>query len=449
MPHGLLTDFYELAMAAGYVAAGKHRETAAFDLFCRRLPARRNFLLAAGLQQAVDYLLNLRFSREEIEYLRGLPQLAGAPAEFFRLLADFRFTGDLWAMPEGTPAFAGEPLLLVRAPMMEAQIAETYLLATIGFQTMIASKAARIVAAAGGRPVIEFGTRRAHSPEAGVLAGRAAYIGGCVGTSNTETGFRYGIPVFGTAAHSWVMAFQSEMEAFRELQKLLGPSTVQLIDTYDTEEGARHAASLGRPLWGVRLDSGDLAQLSRSVRRILDQAGLHDAQIMASGDLNERRISELSAAGLPIDSFGVGTDLSTSSDESHLGVVYKLVEIETAGKRRLVTKLSEDKQTWPGAKQVFRYADRDVIGLQSECLSCETGDVEALLQPVIVRGELAGALPSAAEARQRAQKAIDGLPSPLRKLGPEEEPYRVEYSQELQHAAAEAREQAAHETKEV
>src|SRR5271166_5255209 len=204
---GLLTDLYQLTMAAGYFEAGKANEVATFELFFRRLPRYRNYVVAAGLAQAVDYLLNLKFTSEEIEYLRGLTQFRRAPSGFFDALRDLRFTGDLFAMPEGTPIFANEPFLTIRAPLMEAQIAETYLLASIGFQSLIATKASRIVEVAGGRAVVDFGTRRAHSPEAGVLAGRASYIGGCIGSGNTEAGFRYGLPVFGTAAHSWVQAF--------------------------------------------------------------------------------------------------------------------------------------------------------------------------------------------------------------------------------------------------
>jgi len=209
---GLLTDLYQLTMAAGYFESGKARETATFELFFRHLPRYRNFVLAAGLEQVVEYLTNLQFNDDEIRYLRSLPQFQRTSAEFFDALRALRFTGDLFAIPEGTPIFAGEPFLTVRAPLMEAQIAETYLLATVGFQSLIATKAARMVEVAGGRDVVDFGTRRAHSPEAGVLAGRASYIGGCVGTSNTETGYRYGIPVFGTAAHSWVKTFQPERE---------------------------------------------------------------------------------------------------------------------------------------------------------------------------------------------------------------------------------------------
>lgn len=431
--NGLLTDLYQLTMAAGYFQAGKAGERATFELFIRRLPPNRNFVIAAGLQQAVDYLLHFGFTREEIDYLRGLPQFARAPEEFFAALARLRFTGDLFAVPEGTVVFAGEPILTVRAPLIEAQIPETYLLATIGYQSLVATKAARLVNAAAGRTVVEFGTRRAHTPEAGVLAGRAAYIGGCAGTSNTLAGLRYGIPVFGTAAHSWVLAFESELESFRQLQRLLGPATVFLIDTYDTIEGARKAAALGKPMWGVRLDSGNLVELSRAVRRILDEAGLADAKIMATGDLNEYKILELAKERAPIDAFGVGTELATSADAPTLGVVYKLVELESGGAVRYTAKFSEEKETMPGAKQVFRFADHDLIGRSGECAGCDADGrpAEALLRPVILDGELVERLPDAHAARRRAAESLARLPMACLSLFTTEAPYRVEYSEEI------------------
>jgi nicotinate phosphoribosyltransferase len=353
-----------------------------------------------------------------------------------------RFTGDLFAVPEGTPMFAGEPFLTLRAPLMEAQIAETYLLSTIGFQSLIATKAARVVKAALGREVVEFGTRRAHSPEAGVLAGRAAYIGGCAGTSNAEAGLRYQLPLFGTASHAWVMSFPTEHESFEQLQTLLGDSAVYLIDTYDTIEGANRAAALGPPLWGVRLDSGNLVELAPAVRAILDRAGLRDAKIMATGDLNEYKIHELVAAGAPIDVFGVGTELATSADAPSLGVVYKMVEMENPEPkspkvdRRYTLKLSVDKATLPGAKQVFRYADHDVLARSSECPACPGGSgtleagVEALLQPVILGGRLLEPLPNAAQIRQHAAECLAKLPSPCHSLF-ESHAWWVEVSSEL------------------
>jgi nicotinate phosphoribosyltransferase len=405
--NGLLTDLYELTMAAGYFAAGKHEETATFELSIRRLPRNRHFVITAGLHRAVDYLLNLRFTNDEIAYLRNLPSLRSADPGFWDYLETFRFNGDVFAVPEGTVLYEGQPVMSVRAPLMQGQIPETYLLAAIGYETLVATKAARIVHAAEGREIIEFGTRRAHTPEAGVLGARAAYIGGCAGTSNTLAGYRYGIPVLGTAAHSWVMAFASESEAFERLQRLLGERTVHLIDTYDTLEGARTAARLGKPLWGVRIDSGDLAQLSRDVRVILDEAGLPDARIMASGDLDESKIEALVAAGAPIDAFGVGTELTTSADAPVIGAVYKVVAIGNPGNVRYPVKSSPEKHTIPGAKQIFRFPDHDVLGLATECLS----DSEALLKPVILGGKLLEPLPDAKQVRERAARALSTWPA--------------------------------------
>jgi nicotinate phosphoribosyltransferase len=423
--NALLTDLYELTMAAGYFEAGKAEEKATFELSIRRLPARRNFALAAGLAQVVDYLLNLAFTAGEIDYLRALPQFRQVSPAFFDYLRGLRFTGDLFAVAEGTPLFAGEPVLLVRAPIVEAQIPETYLLAAVAFPTLIASKAARSVAVAGGRPVVEFGTRRAHTPEAGVLGARAAYIGGCSATSNTLAGYRYGIPVSGTAAHSWVMSYPCEMEAFRRLQRTLGEHTVHLIDTYDPLEGARHAAKAGKPLWGVRLDSGDFLSLSREVRGILDAAGLAEAKIMITGDLDEYRIRELLQAGAPVDAFGVGTQLATSADAPNLSAVYKMVELEIGGIQRFTAKFSPDKQTRPGAKQIFRDEARDVVARTGEC-----GRGEALLRPVILGGQLVEPLPSVEQARARAAASLAKLPERLRQLE-ESEPWPVIYSREL------------------
>lgn len=434
--NGLLTDLYQLTMAAGYFEAGKTQHRAIFELFVRRLPENRNYLIAAGLQQVVDYLLNLRFTGDEIVYLKNLPQFSRVHPEFFDLLSDFRFTGDLYAVREGTPIFPGEPILTIRAPLIEAQIPETFVLSTIAFQTMIATKASRTVEAAVGRDVVEFGSRRAHSPQAGVLAGRAAYIGGCAGTSNTEAGLRYGVPVFGTNAHSWIQSFSDEVEAFRELQKLLGPATAYLIDTYDTLEGARRAASLGEPLWGVRLDSGNLKELAPAVRGILDQAGLAQAKIMATGDLNEYKILELVAAGVPIDAFGVGTDLSTSADAPKLGAIYKLVEIEDENGRRYTAKYSPDKNTMPGAKQVFRFADRDVIGLMTECLGCGDDEAQALLKPVMLNGHQIQTLPSARNARAYRERSIRALPKRVLSLFAVEDAWPVSYSREASALAA-------------
>lgn len=425
--NALLTDLYELTMAAGYFSAGKHGDVATFELSVRRLPAHRDFIIVAGLQQALEYLANLRFTSDEIAYLRGLPQFKNAVPEFFDYLAAFRFTGNVFAVPEGTPMFSGEPILTLKAPIIEAQIPETYLLSAITFQTLIATKASRVVSAAQGREVYEFGTRRAHTPEAGVLGARAAYIGGCTGTSNALAGFRYGVPVVGTAAHSWVMSFESELEAFRRLQTFLGEGTIQLIDTYDTLEGARRVISLGEPLFGVRIDSGDFVALSREVRSLLDHAGMQHVKIMLSGDLNEDRIADVLAAGAQVDSFGVGTELATSADAPSMGAIYKVVELESNGVLRSTAKYSTEKASLPGAKQVFRYSDRDLVGRSDEC-AC---GAEALQKPVMVKGEIV-CNQTLKQARERARKhlaAMDG------------KHHTVEYSQDLLELARKVREE--------
>jgi len=431
--NGLLTDLYELTMAAGYFESGKAGEKATFEFTIRRLPAKRNYAVIAGIPQIVDYLLNLSFTADEIAYLRTLPQFAQVSPAFFDYLRNLRFTGDLFAVPEGTVLFAGEPALTIRAPLIEAQIPETYLLSAVTFQTLIASKAARCATAAAGRPVIEFGTRRAHTPEAGTLGARAAWLGGCAGTSNTLAGSRYGIPVMGTAAHSWVMSFPCQTDAFRKLQRVLGPSTVHLIDTYDTLEGARRAAALGGPMWGVRLDSGDFDALTRQVRGILDEAGHPGAKIMVSGDLDEYRIRDLLAAGAPIDSFGVGTQLATSGDAPHMGAIYKMVELDISGIKRFTAKYSEDKSSFPGAKQIFRDVARDVVARSGEC-----GKGEALLRPIILGGRLVEPLPTLAQARDRAAQSIANLPPALRQLEVVE-PWPVIQSRELRELIGQTR----------
>ncbi len=403
----LLTDLYQLTMAAGYFTAGKQSDIATFDLFVRRLPPERDYLIVAGLQQALEYLSQVRFTAAEIRWLRQLPVFAHAPPEFFTYLTGWSFTGTVRAMAEGTVAFAGEPLLTLRAPLIEAQIVETFLLATISFQTMIASKAARLVQLAQGRAVVEFGTRRAHSPAAGLYAARAAYIAGCVGTSNVLAGQRFGIPLYGTSAHSWVLSFEDETEAFCHLQHLLGDRAVQLVDTYDTLEGTRRAAALGHPLAAVRIDSGDPIVLSREVREILDAAGLTHTRIMITGDLDEAKIAAILAADAPVDSFGVGTHLVTSADAPALAAVYKLVEYESQGRVRYPEKLSPGKATLAGAKQVYRQAGRDLITAENE-----VADGAPLLLTMMHNGQPAVS-PSALTARDhcaqqpRTPRAVD------------------------------------------
>jgi len=412
----LATDLYELTMAAGYLAAGLN-EPATFELFVRDLPPRRSYLIVAGLEQAVHYLRRLRFSGKAIDYLRKQEVFAHVAPKFFDYLRAFRFTGDLDAMPEGTVAFAGEPLLRVTAPLIEAQIVETYLLTTVNFQTLIATKASRVVAAAQGRPVVDFGARRAHGPQAGLLAARAAYIGGCVGTSNVLAGYELGIPIFGTQAHSWVMSFETEERAFEAYHDLFPETTTLLLDTYDTLAAARKVAASGLSPRAVRLDSGDLAALSRRVRRVLDQAGMRETGIFASGDLNEYHIAELLGQRAKIDGFGVGTDLVTSRDASALGGVYKLVEQQRGGQEVPRLKQSAGKATFPGRKQVRRLTTRrgryrrDVI-----CLEEEDHEGEPLLVPVLRKGKRFQPLPSLGEIREHATTSLALLPPRFKRL---------------------------------
>lgn len=430
---GLATDLYQLTMAAAYHAHGRN-ERASFELFVRRLPANRSYLVVAGLAQALDYLRHLSFSTDEIDYLRRLPTFAHVPTGFFDYLRQFQFTGDVWAMPEGTIAFAGEPLLRVTAPLIEAQLVETFLLATINFQTLIATKAARIAAAAEGRGVVEFGARRCHSFGAALYAARAAFIGGCIGTSNVEAGKLFDLPVYGTAAHSFTMAFDRELDAFRAYHQVFPDSTTLLLDTYDTLNAARLATEFGPALRGVRLDSGELAALAKQVRAILNEAGMQQTKIMASGDLDEFKITELLAANAPIDMFGVGTELSTSRDAPALGGVYKLVELEVHGRVVPKMKLSRDKATYPFCKQVWRRLDDrgNFIG-DTITLAEETEDgSEALLQPVLRTGERTSPSPSLRAAQQRAQLQLARLPEQYKTLRAAQS-YPVSFSARLAH----------------
>jgi nicotinate phosphoribosyltransferase len=411
---GLLTDLYELTMAAAYWSAGLAGNRATFDLFFRELPPHRSYMVTAGLEQVVHYLLNLRFSQSDISYLRSQPVFAYAPSGWYDALRSLRFTGDVWAIPEGTVVFPKEPLMRVTAPAMEAQLAETYLLTSLAFQTSVASKAARLVTAARGRSVVDFGSRRAHGPQAGLLAARASFIGGCSGTSNTAAAEQLGIQPVGTMAHSWIMAFEDEREAFRHFAAVFPERATFLIDTYDTIEGARNAVRCGAKAAAVRLDSGDFIALSKQVRRILDEAGWRDVTIFASGDLNEYKIENLLAAHSPIDSFGVGTELVTVADAPSLGVVYKLVDFEGTRDHSGRIKLSAHKQTYPGLKQVFRDSEydgkfrRDMIGLASESLAGEP-----LLQLVVTHGKLVSPMPPLQQIQQHCRNQLERLPAPL------------------------------------
>ncbi|MFB3920519.1 MAG: nicotinate phosphoribosyltransferase [Terriglobia bacterium] len=441
-PHSgraLLVDLYELTMAAAYF---EHRVDcrATFELFVRQLPPQRSYLLAAGIESALDYLESLRFTDDDLRFLRNQPAFRTVSEEFFAYLKAFRFTGEVLAIPEGSLIFAEEPILQVTAPVLEAQVVETYLLSVINFETLIASKASRVVDAAHGRGVLEFGTRRAHGPEAGVRAARAAYVGGCAATSNVLAGYRYGIPLAGTAAHSWTQVFPSERESFEALLETFPEQAILLIDTYDSLVGTETAATLGRKVPGVRLDSGDLLEKSRQVRAILDRHGHTSAKIVASGDLNEHKIERLLAEGAPIDLFGVGTDLATSRDVPTLSVVYKLVETERDGRTEYKTKFSDQKVHWPGRKQVFRFLrdgrfDRDVIARAHE----EFTGGEPLLEPAMQSGRRIRPPVPLAEIRARALANVARLPERHRALR-DTACYPVEKSPALEQLLDEVRE---------
>lgn len=368
-------------------------------------------------------LLGLTFATQ---YLKRHPSFPHVGAGFFEYLRNFRFSGDVWAAPEGTVLFPGEPLIQVAGSLVEAQIVETYLLAMINFQTLIASKASRVVEAAKGRDVVEFGSRRAHGPQAALLAARASYIGGCVGTSNLLAGYELGIPTYGTMAHSFIMAFDSEREAFQAYQRAFPDNMALLIDTYNTIEGAKIAAGLGTLLTLVRLDSGDLLDLSVSVRRILDDAGHRGTKIFASGDLNEYKIRDLVSKGAPIDAFGVGTELTTSREDPALPGIYKLVELRRGSKSIPRVKLSPAKVTIPELKQVFRVhsmsglISEDVISIHGEAIPDSAA--EPLLTKVIEKGRLLYKVPSLVETREYRRRQTETLPSEFKELTSVAEP---------------------------
>jgi len=431
--HALSTDLYQLTMMAGYVQTGL-TALATFELFVRRLPPHRKYLVCAGLSDAIEYLEGLRFTSEEIAYLRGVPELGGAPASFFDdYLPNFRFTGDVNAMPEGTVAFDDEPLVQVTAPMPEAQLVETALLSMVSFQTSVASRASRVVRAAAGRPVIEFGARRAHGPESGALAARAAYLAGCVATSNLEAGRRWDIPVSGTMAHSWVLAHASETDAFTSFASLYGERAVLLIDTFDTLAAVDRIIAAGLRPSAVRLDSGDLADLARVVRARLDRSGLQETRIFGSGDLDEHRIRELIRAGVPFDGFGVGSAISAVTDLPSLSAVYKLVSIQQkSGDWRAVMKRSAGKATLPGRKQVWRItqgnvARADLIGLHGQPAP---RNGRPLLVPMMKAGRRCATVESLAEARARTQASLAEMPIDVADIEGDRH-YRIERSPAL------------------
>jgi nicotinate phosphoribosyltransferase len=427
---GPVTDLYQLTMMAGYAASGLAEVPATFELFVRRLPPGRSYLVFAGLEQAVGDLMRLAFSRAQIQAIHALPAFHGVDPAWLDVLEGIRFRGDLWVVPEGSVVFAGEPLVRVEAPLAQAQWVETYLLASLSYPTSVASKAARIVEAAAGRSLLEFGTRRGHGPQAGILCARASYLAGFDATSNVEASLRLGIPCAGTMAHSWVQTFPTEAESFAAFANVY-PGATLLVDTYDTEAGVRHAAAIDPPIDAIRLDSGDLAGLSRAARQILDGQDRRRVRIVASGDLDERRIAALAAAGAPIDAFGVGTELITCRDAPALAMVYKLVAL--AGQGRI--KLSPGKKTYPLAKQVFRRRDgRGRFSGDHVTRAGEVAEGEPLLVPILRGGELIDPLPSLSAIRRHRQEQVAALPDRLRGLDAEPT-YPISYSAALDEEA--------------
>jgi len=433
----LLTDLYQLTMLQAYLHRGMI-EPAVFELFVRKLPGERNFLVAAGLEQALEFLETLGFTEREIDWLE---RQGGFSAGLQAQLREFRFTGDVDAMPEGTVFFPDEPILRVTASLPQAQLVESRLLNIVHLQTLLASKAARIVIAGGGRQLVDFGMRRAHGAEAALFASRASWLAGFDGTATAEAGLRYGIPVFGTMAHSFVQAHRSEREAFENFARARPKRAVMLVDTYDTEAAVAKVIELypvlaadGIRIAGVRLDSGDLGAHAKAVRAMLDVAGLKEMIVFASGNLDEHRIRRLLADGAPIDGFGVGTALDTSSDAPTIDAVYKLQSYAGVARR----KRSEGKATWPGIKQVWRRHDEhgriagDRVGLADEA-----HHGEPLLQPCMRAGRRLPTMPTLDEARAHCRAQLARLPEALRALEPAPAAYPVEISARLRELARE------------
>ncbi|MGO9474878.1 MAG: nicotinate phosphoribosyltransferase [Rhodomicrobium sp.] len=432
----LLTDLYQLNMMQAYLDHGK-TGTAVFEFFMRHLPPNRGFLMAAGLEQALQYLESLRFSAAEIEWLS---QTGRFRKNLLDYLSAFRFTGAVRAMPEGTIFFAGEPILRVTAPLPEAQLVETRLINLLHFETLIASKAARHVLLAPSKELVDFGLRRAHGGEAGLLAARASYIAGYAGTATVLAGELFGIPLYGTMAHSFIEAFGSEAGAFEAFARSRPQNLTILIDTYDTEAAARKVVALakrlepeGIPVGAVRLDSGDLITLSKAVRRILDEGGCQSTAIFASGSLDEAQLAAFRKSGAPIDGFGIGSSLTTSSDRPALDCAYKLQEYDGIARR----KRSPGKATWPGRKQVWRQYEADGK-MARDVLSLETDnrEGEALLEPAMQRGRRIGPSPALPGIRARAAYNLGRLPEALRSLDPDAA-YPVIIAEPLHDLAAE------------
>jgi len=413
----LLTDLYQLTMAQTYFQS-QRLDPATFSLFIRSYPPNRGYFVAAGLQDVLEFLEQFAVDSTGIDYLHSRRLFAD---DFLDLLKGLKFTGDVWAIPEGRLAFKDEPFLEVTAPIIEAQIVETFIINQVNLQSLIATKAARCVHAAGGRAVVDFALRRAHGIDAGMKVARASYLAGFTGTSNVRAGQEYGIPIVGTMAHSFVSSFEQEMDAFRAFIASFPNNSILLIDTYDTLAGARKAVEIakemaanGQQLQGVRIDSGDLKKLAIEVRRIFDEAGLKSVKIIGSGGLDEFDLADFTVADVPYDSYGVGTKMGVSADAPWFDIAYKLVEYD----ERPVLKLSTGKVSWPGKKQVFRMRDergqlqKDVIALREENIP----GADPLLQKVMASGEVAVRCPTLEEIRDNFMGEFKRLSDPIKAI---------------------------------
>ncbi len=430
----LLTDLYELTMCASYFD-NKINDTATFDLFIRQLTENRSYFIAAGLEDALNYLKNIKLSDEHIKFLKSKKIFKN---DFLDYLKKFKFSGDVYALPEGTVFFPNEPVISVTAPIIEAQIVETFLLNAINLQTTIATKASRVVYAAKQKPIVDFSLRRTQGTDAGMKVARASYIAGCVGTSNVLAGMKFKIPIYGTMAHSFVMAFENEEKSFEAYSKTFPNTSTFLVDTYNTLKGVEKASFVakeiekqGHKLKAIRLDSGDLVALSKSARKILDKKNLKYVQVFGSGNLDEYKIEELLRKGALIDAFGVGTAMGVSKDAPYCDVVYKLVELSNGGKLLPTMKLSKGKVTYPGIKQVYRIVDengnhvKDILALRDEKIN-----VQKLLVKVMENGKINYKLPSLEEIRNKTKENLSKLPEKYKKLKNASQ-YKVEISSEL------------------
>jgi nicotinate phosphoribosyltransferase len=432
----LATDFYQLTMSAAYFQSNlenhikDEQDIATFDLFIRKFPYNRNYLIFAGLEQVIHYLQNARFTERSIDFLRRKEVFKNIDKQFFdEYLPKFKFKLDVWAMKEGNFFFPNEPIMRIQGPMIHAQLAETYILNVINYQTIVASKASRIKNIAPNKILLEFGTRRSHSPLAGIYAARASYIAGFDGTSNVAADIELGINASGTMAHSFVQRFDDEMESFDSYYRLYGNESILLIDTYDTERAAKSISKFKNTIRAVRIDSGDLIEHSKKVREILNKNGCDEVLIVASSDLNEYKIKEMLDKKAPVDAFGIGTELATSRDDPTLAAVYKLIDY--IGKPKI--KTSEDKVTFPGIKQVHRIYDKnglvkeDLMMLDNEDPPPES---EPLLIPVMIKGDLIASLPSLDEIQLYYLSNIEKLPKQFKNLE-ENHSFKVRISKKL------------------